>query len=1092
MSANLEHSHSHPMRPRELISDALAHIDHILPAQGPILNFVHHNTIHGFQHLPFEEALAEVEKLTGIVGYLPEHAMRQFYEKGRISDTDIFAALAEKKTLDCEGVFCSLPSQTIYRKTVYRLALLFDFSAITSSQFTWQIQTLHALNSLQSDVPQAVRERLFLGADNEKSVIYALWQVILAKLKLSTTLMHSEDLLNLTSTQIDEWFAQSHFEENNNVRDAWSKQANDLLTQHFSSLGESFTLRGLVNQLTGVDCLQFVQPQLIRLCASALDEGIASWSLPERHQLGLYGAWRAMLSYDVHDALVELPTAQQIIDELPENAIDTIILHLSAHHIPQEKWAVYLQRLALELPGWAGMINWREHHGEYSPENDVKPKLADFLAIRLTLDRLWLDKICQETWHVEARLDKLQAYFEKNRAEFVIRYQLYNGHLPEYISHQAQELMQFSRYKKTLTSRFQQLADVIWTWQHSPLVEKHASTDAVYTIAWRVFRLCQHLGLNAANVNLLSETQLRDMLHLLDEFTQTERQKIWLVAYERHYREQIFQGLTANYLRGRWYQRKSRPCAQLVFCMDDREEGIRRHLEEYVPAIETLGAAGFFGVPMNYKGLDDESLTPLCPIVVVPAHDVHENATSTDSLALSKHHSGRRHLLKFNYLLHHGLRRNLGLSYLVINVLAPLTLFNLLSKSLQPKPQHGLLGRLREKISPTPRTQLHFIAPNNSDAATPEHTRLGFTDNEQADRVTAFLRNTGLTYGFSEIVVLMGHGSISQNNPHIAAYDCGACSGRHGGPNARLFAAMANRTEVRNLLAQRGILIPSDTWFMGAEHNTCNENIEWYDLDALPLERVNAFKVLEAQLKHAQEMSAHERCRRLASAPKNTTPQKALYHIQERATDFSQARPELGHATNACAVIGRRALSQGAFFDRRAFLISYDPTQDLDGKILEGILLAVGPVGAGINLEYYFSTVNNERFGCGTKIPHNITGLFAVMEGSNSDLRTGLPRQMIEIHEAMRLQIIVEAKTSVLEKIYARQPSLIELISGGWVHLSAKDPDSDAIFVFERGVGFVRWENGNSIHSLTMYETSPEYYRNHSEPLSPVLIAQPN
>jgi hypothetical protein len=114
------------------------------------------------------------------------------------------------------------------------------------------------------------------------------------------------------------------------------------------------------------------------------------------------------------------------------------------------------------------------------------------------------------------------------------------------------------------------------------------------------------------------------------------------------------------------------------------------------------------------------------------------------------------------------------------------------------------------------------------------------------------------------------------------------------------------------------------------------------------------------------------------------------------------------------------------------------------------------------------------------------------MEGSNSDLRTGLPRQMIEIHEAMRLQIIVEAKTSVLEQIYVRQPSLIELIGGGWVHLSAKDPDSDAIFVFERGVGFVRWENGNSIHSLPMYETSPEYYRNHSEPLSPVLIAQPN
>ena len=1092
MSAPLEHSHSNPMAPRDIISDALAHLDHILPAQGPILNFVHHNTIHGFQHLPFEDALAEVEKLTGIVGYLPEKTIREFYEKGRITDADIFAALAEKKTWRCEDVFCSLPSQTIYRKTLYRLALLFDFSAITSSQFTWQTQTLHALHTLQNDVPSAVRERLFSATDNEASAIYELWEVILAKLNLTNTSLHSEDLLNLTTTQLDEWFGQNLLEETNNVRDVWLKQAGGLLNAHFSTLGETVTLRGLIAQLSGIDCLEFVQPQLIRLCASALDEGVASWSLPERHQLGLYGAWRAMLIYDVNAHLAQLPSAQQVIEQLPESAVDTIIFHLSAHQIPQEKWAVYLQRLALELPGWAGMINWREHHHEYSPENDVKPKLADFLAIRLTLDRLWLDKICQETWHIEAKLDKLQTYFEKNMAEFDIRYQFYNGHLPEYLSHHAQELMQFSRYEKTLAPKFQQLADVIWTWKQSPLAEKTACMDAVYTTAWRVFRLCQHLGLNAAHVNLLSETQLRDMLHLLDEFTQTERQKIGLVAYERHYREQIFQGLTANYLRGRWYQRENRPSAQLIFCMDDREEGIRRHLEEFVPTIETLGAAGFFGVPMNYKGLDDESLTPLCPVVVVPAHDVHEISAPENAPILSQHQSGRRYLLKWNYVLHQGLRRHLGVSHFVIDALAPLTLFNLLAKSFSPKPQHGLLTGLRERISPTPQTQLHFIAPNNSDAATPEHTQLGFTDNEQADRVAGFLRNTGLTYGFSEIIVLMGHGSISQNNPHIAAYDCGACSGRHGGPNARLFAAMANRHEVRDLLAQRGILIPSDTWFIGAEHNTCNENIEWYDLDALPRERANAFNILQAQLRHAQEMSAHERCRRLASAPKNPTPQKALYHIQERATDFSQARPELGHATNACAVVGRRALTQGAFFDRRAFLISYDPTQDTEGKVLEGILLAVGPVGAGINLEYYFSTVNNERFGCGTKIPHNITGLFAVMEGSSSDLRTGLPRQMIEIHEAMRLQIIVEAKTSVLEQIYARQPSLIELIGGGWVHLSAKDPDSDAIFVFERGVGFVRWEKDNSTQALSMYEKSPDYYRHQSDPLSPVLIAQPN
>ena len=183
------------------------------------------------------------------------------------------------------------------------------------------------------------------------------------------------------------------------------------------------------------------------------------------------------------------------------------------------------------------------------------------------------------------------------------------------------------------------------------------------------------------------------------------------------------------------------------------------------------------------------------------------------------------------------------------------------------------------------------------------------------------------------------------------------------------------------------------------------------------------------------------------------TPAEALKHIEERATDFSQARPELGHATNASAVVGRRSVTQGVFFDRRVFLISYDPTQDPEGKVLEGILLAVGPVGAGINLEYYFSTVNNERFGCGTKVPHNVVGMFAVMEGASSDLRTGLPRQMIEIHEAMRLQILVEAKTSILEQIYARQESLRELISGGWIFLAQRIPIAVKYLFLSAGSG---------------------------------------
>jgi uncharacterized protein YbcC (UPF0753/DUF2309 family) len=161
--------------------------------------------------------------------------------------------------------------------------------------------------------------------------------------------------------------------------------------------------------------------------------------------------------------------------------------------------------------------------------------------------------------------------------------------------------------------------------------------------------------------------------------------------------------------------------------------------------------------------------------------------------------------------------------------------------------------------------------------------------------------------------------------------------------------------------------------------------------------------------------------------------------MERRSVDFSQVHPEWGHATNASVIIGRRALTKGLFLDRRTFLQSYDLHQDPEGVILERIMTAVGPVAAGIGLEYYFSRVDNSRYGSGTKVPHNVSGLVGVMDGAQSDLRIGLPFQMVWVHEPMRLTFVVETQPAIVTSIIQRHRALQKLFDNRWVHLIVLD-----------------------------------------------------
>jgi uncharacterized protein YbcC (UPF0753/DUF2309 family) len=329
---------------------------------------------------------------------------------------------------------------------------------------------------------------------------------------------------------------------------------------------------------------------------------------------------------------------------------------------------------------------------------------------------------------------------------------------------------------------------------------------------------------------------------------------------------------------------------------------------------------------------------------------------------------------------------------------------------------------------------------------------IGFSLDEMVGMAERLLRDIGLTDNFCRLVFTIGHGSSSLNNPHKSAYDCGACGGSPGAPNGRAAARVLNDPRVRARLAIRGIAIPETTWFVGGYHNTCTDDVEFFDQDNIPESHASEFGDICREFRKISARNAHERCRRFMSAPLTLSFDEAKLHVEARSEDLAQTRPELGHATNAICYVGRRERTRGLFLDRRAFLTAYDPTQDdQDGTILARTMAAVFPVCGGINLEYYFSHVDAPGYGCGTKLPHNITALLGVMDGAASDLRTGLPRQMTEIHEPVRLLIVCETSAEIIQKVLNGNPQAKQMVENGWVQLAIQHPQSNNIALYNRG-----------------------------------------
>lgn len=472
--------------------------------------------------------------------------------------------------------------------------------------------------------------------------------------------------------------------------------------------------------------------------------------------------------------------------------------------------------------------------------------------------------------------------------------------------------------------------------------------------------------------------------------------------------------------------------AQFVFCIDVRSEPFRRALEA-TGDYQTLGFAGFFGIPVQITDTVTGETHASCPVLLSPKHTVYESPCCSPAEGEQDRRAYRRQTklkqlyqaLKYSFTTPFGLVESLGLAsgiWMGLRSLAP-----------------GLASRLKHSVGQSIRKPVALASSLDT---------LPLAD--QCAYAEGALRLMGLTHHFAPLVVFCGHGSTTQNNAYATALDCGACGGRHGAPNARILAGVLNSTEVRTYLGQQGIAIPDTTQFIAAEHNTTTDEVTLFGD-----EESEVYQKLTQDLAIARQANSLERLKQMQ---KNAEHSGGAQQTWLRSQDWAQVRPEWGLARNAAFIVGPRELTTGLNLQGRSFLHSYDYTQDPAGSSLTTILTAPMVVAEWINTQYLFSTLDNVAFGGGSKLTQNITGKLGIMQGNASDLMTGLPLQSvytsdeIAYHQPQRLLTVVYAPRPLLDAVIQAQPVLQKLFGNGWVQLACIEPNDRQPYFLNRAL----------------------------------------
>jgi len=996
-----------------------------VPFFWPMRSFIHHNPLHGLEHFPFDEAVEQGSKIFHGRAFLPRPDYQRYLADGDVDQ-----------------------------------------------------------NALEADVKSFVDK-----VDSPPGIDLQHWLMTLLT-KREQPVINARTISNVNDIRA---VLNGGSPSNNNVS---NEEIDQLLSQKL--LGDRPVYEA-VDMLYGSELGNDLDDLVIKSCLDFFDEGQSVWGMPER-ELGFFKAWREVAMRNVRLFLRGIHINQILaVDDSPEGIITHV---MDALGVPEEEWVGYFTNEIARLHGWAGFIRWRSNAKYYFWTKKFPADLVDFVAIRLALGLALLQE--SERHDVASTGSAIHQSIANNPRETYLRYEYYSGNILPAQAHEVDMAIACGSDAKT-----EKVFSVYIDSKRN--AEAHQQAKQLLELAEQVD------GVNA--LKQLSDENLEVLINSLSDFEQQEGM-CWLRAMETKAMGDLSKGLSLAPAKAREKRpfvqalfcidtRSERIRRHLETVGDYQTFGIAgffgvpvsfmelgKGSENHLcPVILTpknlvleMTTSGFeqddVAVTALGKAMHELKESILTPFVTVEAIGLLFGFDMVGKTVAPKHYNRWRKKINpdkpTTRLLLDKLSREQADS--ILRTVQRAVIIKAVEEEFDVLPEQvndNIVRELRECALGNPNEICEFSDTLGVSSADKEKFvnrlrtvyrinssfshmqmeqlgRIGFTLDEQANFVSQALYAIGLTKGFSRFILLVGHGSMSDNNPYESALDCGACGGNHGLVNARVIAQMGNKAEVRRKLRERGIDIPDDVWFVPGLHNTTTDEIKIFDVDLMPPSHLVYLDRMRSGLTAASHLCAQERMPTLLLHEDEQKPAAAFMNAQRNAMDWSQVRPEWGLSRNAYFIIGRRNLTEQFPLDGRAFLHSYDFKVDPNRRVLENIITGPLVVGQWINMEHYFSAVDNERFGSSSKAYHNVAGRFGVMTGNLSDLRTGLPSQTVlengrPYHQPIRLITLIEAPFDHAQKAVDAVVSVKNLVRNGWVRLMVIDPETNTLHTYDDG-----------------------------------------